>query len=547
MQSPARRKSRGDLDSVGSGAGRSGSDPAFPSAKAACFVPVTLEQALEDSPEIRQQLQAQAVCSENAALLVKATLKRASSLRDALRTVDKERQALVASLRQLEAVFEGDTSAAWGFRSVCDTLDECNKLMAGEAQQLQQLLVDGLQSLAEEPGAAKRELKGLLRLRGAFESAADKAAASERKDVPPPKSDETAAQLASARTVFRRGQLEYVAWAAAGQQMLRARVARQALEWWMTRQAAARAVGATMDGALETAAAAMGRLEEEGRLQAVAAAAEAAQRQALESSDSFCGAAAVCGGQLQGWLWQRAPGKLGGWTRRFFRVADGQLRAAGEGEGGAAVPLVTARVRACAEPDRRHCFSVVGPSDELLLQVREEKAKQNKKCSDAVVRQAASPQEAALWQRALELESERLLGESGAERAAFSGGEQRAGGSGPLERLFAADPRNAACADCGAPGPEWAAINLGILCCIRCSGAHRALGVQISKVRDWWFPSVSPLLLNSQGAFVPAGLVERRGAGAHVCAGQREGLGRAVGGAAGRRHAAGSRRAARCA
>jgi len=44
-------------------------------------------------------------------------------------------------------------------------------------------------------------------------------------------------------------------------------------------------------------------------------------------------------------------------------------------------------------------------------------------------------------------------------------------------------PGNGVCADCGARDPDWASLNLGILLCIECSGVHRNLSVQISKVR----------------------------------------------------------------
>lgn len=45
-------------------------------------------------------------------------------------------------------------------------------------------------------------------------------------------------------------------------------------------------------------------------------------------------------------------------------------------------------------------------------------------------------------------------------------------------------PQTAFCSDCGCPGAEWASISLGVVICIQCSGAHRNLGTDFSKVRS---------------------------------------------------------------
>lgn len=54
-----------------------------------------------------------------------------------------------------------------------------------------------------------------------------------------------------------------------------------------------------------------------------------------------------------------------------------------------------------------------------------------------------------------------------------------------LQMLRDKDPENATCADCGSSQDvKWCSINLGIIICIECSGAHRKLTTDVSKVRS---------------------------------------------------------------
>ena len=49
---------------------------------------------------------------------------------------------------------------------------------------------------------------------------------------------------------------------------------------------------------------------------------------------------------------------------------------------------------------------------------------------------------------------------------------------------FRTRPGNRTCAECTARDTTWAVLDYGILICIHCAGAHRALGSHISKVRS---------------------------------------------------------------
>jgi Arf-GAP/coiled-coil/ANK repeat/PH domain-containing protein len=53
---------------------------------------------------------------------------------------------------------------------------------------------------------------------------------------------------------------------------------------------------------------------------------------------------------------------------------------------------------------------------------------------------------------------------------------------GSVSQILRRVPGNDRCAECSAPEPDWASLNLGILLCIECYEVHDNFGVHISKV-----------------------------------------------------------------
>lgn len=62
------------------------------------------------------------------------------------------------------------------------------------------------------------------------------------------------------------------------------------------------------------------------------------------------------------------------------------------------------------------------------------------------------------------------------------------------------NPSNHECADCSAPDPHWASINMGTVLCKQCAGIHRKFDLNVSKVRSLrmdtsvWSPSLIEMM-----------------------------------------------------
>ncbi|XP_074273488.1 ADP-ribosylation factor GTPase-activating protein AGD2-like [Silene latifolia] len=156
------------------------------------------------------------------------------------------------------------------------------------------------------------------------------------------------------------------------------------------------------------------------------------------------------------------------------------------------VDLRTSTIKIDAEDlDLRLCFRIISPSKSYTLQAETEADRMewiNKITGviTSLLNAHLSQQEPFI--RVNEKHNSRLASEPVSniqtpQKQGHGWGNmemQTEGVSGLLREI----PGNDQCAECSAPEPDWASLNFGILMCIECSGAHRNLGVHISKVRS---------------------------------------------------------------
>ncbi|CAF0882214.1 unnamed protein product [Adineta steineri] len=199
----------------------------------------------------------------------------------------------------------------------------------------------------------------------------------------------------------------------------------------------------------------------------------------------------------EGYLFKRSHNKFKTWSRRWFIIRNGQLlymkRNNGNSTNDSSQPqlpqstmvpdLRLCTIRPVNDNDRRFVFEILSPNSSHLLQ-------------------ADSQLQCDQWVNSLQLAISNSF-------KSPNGGIQNSASSSPkssyddnsntiltektkLKQKMIKDkidevrslPGNEKCCDCDADGPEWASINLGILLCLNCGGAHRGLGVSLSKVRS---------------------------------------------------------------
>ncbi|XP_020573254.1 ADP-ribosylation factor GTPase-activating protein AGD4-like isoform X1 [Phalaenopsis equestris] len=196
----------------------------------------------------------------------------------------------------------------------------------------------------------------------------------------------------------------------------------------------------------------------------------------------------------QGYLLKRSSGLRAEWNRRFFVLdSHGALyyyrhknnkHLVGDNMGSRTFDLHTSTIKIDAEQtDLRFCFRIISPLNTYTFQAESEADRLDwvDKIKGVIASLLNSSLTKQLSMGSTDMHNSRFSGSC--EVSLLAGGVNTKGFDN-VSKILRCIPGNEACAECGAPEPDWASLNLGILMCIECSGIHRNFGVHISKVRS---------------------------------------------------------------
>ncbi|XP_078095043.1 arf-GAP with coiled-coil, ANK repeat and PH domain-containing protein 3-like [Mustelus asterias] len=198
---------------------------------------------------------------------------------------------------------------------------------------------------------------------------------------------------------------------------------------------------------------------------------------------------------MEGYLFKRASNAFKTWNRRWFSIQNSQLVYQKKMKDALTVVVDDLRlcsVKPCEDIERRFCFEVVSPNKSCMLQADSEKLRLA--WIQAVQASIATAYRESPDNNYINRLDRTASPSTSSIDSASDSRDRNVKGESILQRVQGI-AGNDQCCDCGQADPRWASINLGITLCIECSGIHRSLGVQCSKVRSLTLDSWEPELL----------------------------------------------------
>ena len=204
-----------------------------------------------------------------------------------------------------------------------------------------------------------------------------------------------------------------------------------------------------------------------------------------------------------GYLMKKGSGKITQvWSRRWFAVKGSFMFYSTRGKD--EQPTIAANLRLCtvkpyfgdSSADRRFCFELVSPVKSYVLQAENER--EMNEWIEVIQNAIGKALNTDISHDTLAKEMIAVKGKF-KEDFVDDDAEEESPNVDALAKLRCISG-NELCADCATENPEWASVNLGILLCIQCSGIHRSLGVQVSKVRSLTLDRLEPELYDIMAA-----------------------------------------------
>lgn len=176
----------------------------------------------------------------------------------------------------------------------------------------------------------------------------------------------------------------------------------------------------------------------------------------------------------EGYLWKKGSGITKSWRRRYFICKNNELsyfhNAQDSDRPQGKLPLLLTTVKPLADPERRHCFTIISQQKVYTLQ-------------------ALTEWDMNEWMNVIKNNIQFLLDNTGTEVQRSITSETEGIDPSTLEY-------NEKCADCGMECPKWCCINWGTCICIMCSGTHREMTTSVSKVRSLTLDRMESRLLS---------------------------------------------------